>query len=92
MARAILRNPEILVLDEATSALDSESEQLIQNYITEIKGTCTIVVVAHRTATIRNADQIVVLQDGKVVEVGDWNMLINSTGILANYQRIQVEG
>ena len=89
MARAILANPEILVLDEATSALDSESEQLIQQSMEQLRGACTVVVVAHRTSTIQNADKIVVLRDGKIVEEGDWNSLLAGAGPLANYHRLQ---
>jgi subfamily B ATP-binding cassette protein MsbA len=92
LARAILLNPEILMLDEATSSLDSESEHLIQNYMSEIRGTCTMIVVAHRTATIRDADRIVVVQDGKIVEEGNWNSLVGGEGIFANYQQLQSGG
>ena len=89
LARAILLKPEILILDEATSSLDSESERLIQDSIDEIKANCTLVVVAHRLSTIRDADRIVVLQDGKVVEEGDWDSLLAEDGVLANYHRLQ---
>lgn len=89
LARAILTTPEILILDEATSSLDSESEQLIQQYLNEIRGTCTIIVVAHRLSTIQSADKIVVLQDGKIVEEGDWDSLLAKDGVLANYHNIQ---
>ena len=92
LARAILRKPEILILDEATSALDSESEQLIQNYMREIRGSCTMVVVAHRMSTIQDSDKIVVLQDGEIVEEGDWNSLLAGAGVFANYHRLQVGG
>lgn len=89
LARAILKAPQILILDEATSSLDSESEQLIQKYIKSIKGTCTIVVIAHRLATIQGADKIAVLQDGRIVEEGDWDSLIAKSGVFANYRRLQ---
>ena len=89
LARAILTKPEILILDEATSSLDSESEQLIQRYLNDIRGTCTIVVVAHRLSTIQSADKIVVLEDGKIVEEGDWDSLLSEAGVLANYQNLQ---
>jgi ABC-type multidrug transport system fused ATPase/permease subunit len=92
LARAIVEEPDILILDEATSSLDSESERLIQNYMNEIRGTCTMIVVAHRTATIRNADKIVVLQDGRIVEEGDWATLVGSDGVFANYQHLQSNG
>jgi len=92
LARAILLTPEILILDEATSALDSESERMVQKYINEIRGTCTLVVVAHRMATIRAADKIVVLQDGKILEQGDWDSLAAGSGVFAAYQKLQADG
>ena len=70
IARALLRNSEILILDEATSSLDSESEQLIQNYVNDTRGKQTIIVVAHRLSTIQSADQIVVLEQGQIIERG----------------------
>ena len=90
LARAILKEPQILILDEATSSLDSESEQLIQNHIRAIRGTCTILVVAHRVSTIQDADRIAVLQDGRIVEEGDWDSLLARTGVFANYHRLQL--
>ena len=90
LARAIMEKPSILILDEATSSLDSESERLIQVYMNEIRGTCTMIVVAHRTSTIREADRIVVLQDGKIVEQGDWQTLVGEAGIFASYHQLQV--
>lgn len=89
LARAILKKSEILVLDEATSSLDSESESLIQNYIREIRGTCTIIIVAHRMSTIQDADKIAVLEDGRIVEEGDWDSLLAEQGTFANYHRLQ---
>lgn len=89
LARAILHSPEILILDEATSSLDSESEQLIQKYMNDIRTKSTMIVVAHRTATIRNADKIVVLQNGKIVEEGTWDSLSKGEGIFATYQNLQ---
>ncbi|MED3124626.1 ABC transporter ATP-binding protein [Bacillus wiedmannii] len=75
LARAILRKPSILVLDEATSALDTENEVKIQSAIERLKGTMTIVVIAHRLSTIRNADQVIVLGKGEVVQKGEFNQL-----------------
>ena len=89
LARAILKEPEILILDEATSSLDSESEQLIQDYISGIRGSCTIVAVAHRMSTIQDADRILVLQDGRIVEEGDWDSLLAGSGVFASYHRLQ---
>ena len=92
LARAILKKPEILILDEATSSLDSESESLIQDYITEIRGQLTIIVVAHRMSTIQSADKIAVLEDGRIVEEGDWDSLLAEAGVFANYHRLQFGG
>lgn len=89
LARAILMKPEILILDEATSSLDLESERLIQDSLEEIKATCTLVVVAHRLSTVRDADRIIVMQDGKVVEQGDWDSLLRQDGVFARYQQLQ---
>lgn len=76
LARAILREPVLLVLDEATSALDPANERLIQSAIDRMAGRQTILVIAHRLATIRAADVIYVIEDGRVVEVGAWDELV----------------
>lgn len=75
LARAILRKPAILVLDEATSALDTENEMKIQHAIEGLKGRMTIIVIAHRLSTIRHADQVIVLDEGKVVQTGGFTQL-----------------
>ena len=80
IARAILTNPSILILDEVASALDAESEELIQKSIASLKGKCTIFAVAHRLSTIRNADRIFVLENGKIVESGTQKELMTSGG------------
>ncbi|MEH7226486.1 ABC transporter ATP-binding protein [Bacillus sp. JJ1566] len=77
LARAILRNPSILVLDEATSALDTENESNIQEALEKLKGKMTIIVIAHRLSTIRNADQVIVLEQGEVIQQGNFNQLAN---------------
>ncbi|MED6171656.1 (ABC) transporter [Stylosanthes scabra] len=78
IARAVLKNPEILLLDEATSALDVESERVVQQALDRLMQNRTTVIVAHRLSTIRNADQISVLQDGKIIEHGTHSSLIEN--------------
>lgn len=75
LARAILRQPSILILDEATSALDSENEALIQEALDRIKGSMTVIVIAHRLSTIRGADQVVVMDHGRIVRIGGYHQL-----------------
>ncbi|MBH5317287.1 ABC transporter ATP-binding protein [Paenibacillus sp. GSMTC-2017] len=75
LARAIIRKPSILVLDEATSALDAENERNIQEAIDRLKGTMTIIIVAHRLSTLRGADQVYVIQNGEIVEQGKFAQL-----------------
>ena len=76
IARAILKNPPILILDEATSALDTESEKLVQESLSQLMQNRTTLVIAHRLSTIRNADEIIVLHKGEIVERGTHNKLI----------------
>ena len=85
IARALLRDPPILILDEATSALDPESERLVQDAIERLMKQRTALVIAHRLATVRNADQIVVLEAGRVVEQGTHAALIERNGL---YRRL----
>ena len=80
IARAVLRNPSILILDEATSALDTESEKLVQDALEKLMQNRTSLVIAHRLSTIKNADLIVVLQKGKIVEQGTHTELIDKQG------------
>ena len=79
LARAILKKPSILILDEATSALDSESESKIQEAIESLKGYMTIIVIAHRLSTIQNADQIIVLEGGEVIQQGAFVQLAQTS-------------
>ena len=85
IARAVLKNPPILILDEATSALDTESEKLVQDALMTLMKTRTSIVIAHRLSTIQNADEIIVLNDGEIVERGTHNVLINKGGL---YKRL----
>lgn len=80
LARALLRDPQVLILDEATSALDSENERRIQQAIEDLHEQVTIVVITHRLSTIRNADVIHVLENGTVVESGNWTSLLEAPG------------
>lgn len=81
IARAVLRNPEILILDEATSALDTESEKTVQDALEKLMKNRTSLVIAHRLSTVRNADKIVVLQKGKIVEQGTHEELYALNGV-----------
>ena len=89
IARAILKDSPILILDEATSALDSESENVIQDAMTHLTKGRTTLIIAHRLSTIENADKIVVLDDGKIVEVGAHADLLNQDGVYADLHRNQ---
>ena len=80
IARAILKNPDIMILDEATSALDAESEKLVQEALNKIMKTQTSIVIAHRLATIKNADTIIVMENGKILEQGSHQELIKLKG------------
>lgn len=80
IARAILKNPPILILDEATSALDSESEQLVQEALDKVMQNRTAIVIAHRLTTIQNADKIIVMKDGKILEQGSHLELLEQAG------------
>jgi subfamily B ATP-binding cassette protein MsbA len=80
IARAVLKNPPILILDEATSALDTESEKLVQDAIHKLMQNRTSIVIAHRLSTIQHADTIVVMQDGKIIEKGKHAELISMNG------------
>jgi subfamily B ATP-binding cassette protein MsbA len=89
IARAVLKNPPILILDEATSALDSESEQLVQDALTNLMKNRTSIVIAHRLSTVQHADEIIVIQQGKIVERGRHADLILQDGLYRKLKDIQ---
>jgi ATP-binding cassette, subfamily B, bacterial len=92
IARALLMNPDILVFDEATSSLDYESERSIQLAMGSILGTRTTIIIAHRLSTVREADKIVVLDQGQIVEVGSHEQLLNHGGIYHRLHTLQETG
>jgi ATP-binding cassette, subfamily B, bacterial MsbA len=89
IARAVLKNPPILILDEATSSLDTESERLVQDAINKMMQNRTSIVIAHRLSTIRHADEIVVLQKGKIVERGSHEQLLQLDGFYRKLVEMQ---
>ena len=89
IARAVLKNPRILILDEATSALDSESEKLVQDALDKLMEGRTSLVIAHRLATVRQADKIIVLDKGRIVEEGTHNELIGLDGLYRTLSDMQ---
>lgn len=89
IARVFLKDPEILILDEATSALDNTTEILIQNSLDELCKGRTTIVVAHRLSTVKNADEIAVVSDGKIIEQGPHDSLIAMNGVYANLYKLQ---
>ena len=89
IARAVLKNPPVLILDEATSALDTESERLVQDALTNLMKNRTSIVIAHRLSTIRNADEIVVLKEGEIIERGTHDSLIGADGMYSHLCMLQ---
>ncbi|MBD1821720.1 ABC transporter ATP-binding protein [Cyanobacteria bacterium FACHB-DQ100] len=89
LARAIVRDPDILILDEATNALDSISEDLIQQALATLSQNRTVIVIAHRLSTIEQADQIIVMDHGRVVEQGDLQHLLQLNGLFTKMYQLQ---
>ena len=89
IARAILKNAPIVILDEATASIDPENEHLIQQAISKLTRGKTVIVIAHRLATIENADQILVVEHGKIVQKGTHNQLIQQKGIYRSFINIR---
>ncbi|PSB19612.1 ABC transporter ATP-binding protein [filamentous cyanobacterium CCP1] len=89
LARAIVRDPDILILDEATNALDSIAENLIQDALNTLSRDRTVIIIAHRLSTIEHAEQIIVLENGKIVEHGDLQSLLKQDGLFAKMYSLQ---
>jgi ATP-binding cassette subfamily B protein len=89
LARAILRDPDVLVLDEATSAVDTETELLIQKALERVTEGRTTFAIAHRLSTVRDADRILVFEDGEVVERGTHEALLGAEGLYAHLWQVQ---
>ncbi len=90
IARALLKNPPILILDEATSSLDTESEKYVQEAIENLMMNRTSIVIAHRLSTVKHADEIIVIEDGRIVERGNHTTLLKQEGLYAKYHMLQM--
>ena len=91
IARSILRNPKILILDEATAAMDTETERKIQTAIEKLSKGRTTITIAHRLSTLRDADKLIVIENGKVPEAGTHLELINKKGIYYKLYKLQMD-
>ncbi|MBQ6816480.1 MAG: ATP-binding cassette domain-containing protein, partial [Clostridia bacterium] len=90
IARALIRNPKVIIFDEATSALDTVSEKHIQQAIDNLSKDKTTFIVAHRLSTVKNADKIAVIKDGKCVEFGTYNELVDKKGEFYKFRQLQL--
>ena len=88
IARALIRNPRLLIMDEATSALDNVAEYHVQKAVNRLVKARTTFIVAHRLSTIRNADRIVVMENGKAVEIGTYDQLMMLNGRFSELERL----
>ena len=91
IARAVYKNPEYLFFDEATSALDANNEKIIMEHLNEFFEDKTVVVIAHRLSTVKNAHQIVVLDQGKIIETGNHSSLVRQKGAYYHLVKNQLE-
>jgi subfamily B ATP-binding cassette protein MsbA len=89
IARALLKNPKILILDEATSSLDAASEGVVQEALDRLMKGRTTLVIAHRLSTVKNADKILVIDQGRVLESGSFDSLVTGDGVFAQLYRTQ---
>jgi len=92
IARALLKDPQILIFDEATSALDTESEMLVQEAIDRLMAKRTTLVIAHRLSTIKNADRIIVMEKGRIIEAGNHSQLLSQDGLYTRLYNMQFRG
>jgi ATP-binding cassette subfamily B protein len=91
IARAVICGAPVLILDEATSSVDAQTEQLIQRSIDELTGSHTIIAIAHRLSTIKNADLILVMEEGNLVQCGSHEELMEKGGLYARMYKLQTE-
>jgi ATP-binding cassette subfamily B protein len=91
IARAMYKNPEIIIMDEATSSLDAENEKVIHDNLQEFFKGKTVIIIAHRLSTVKNADQIIVLKEGEIVEIGSHKKLVSNQKDYYNLVKNQLE-